>query len=45
MKCPECKKEHITKAGVCLTRKGRKQRYQCKDCARIFYKDGDLWKK
>lgn len=36
MNCPECKSEDIRKAGLMLTRKGKQQRYQCKQCGRMF---------
>jgi len=36
IRCPECGSTHVVKAGWKLTRKGRKQQYQCKQCARIF---------
>ena len=34
--CPECGSEDVAKAGTSLTRTGRKQRWQCKACARKF---------
>jgi len=36
IKCPECGSTEIIKAGFRLTRKGRKQQYKCKNCARTF---------
>jgi len=39
MVCPECKSIKIKKAGIVVTRKGKKQRYQCKDCAKTFYRE------
>jgi len=36
--CPECKSDRIIKAGIAITRKDRKQRLQCRNCGRIFYK-------
>jgi len=35
IKCPECK-GRVVKCGFKLTRAGRKQRYQCVVCARVF---------
>jgi len=41
MRCPVCKnKTKVIKAGIAITRKGKKQRYQCKGCARVFYAKG-----
>ena len=39
LKCPFCEGEHITKAGMRVTVKGRKQRYQCMTCGKTFYKE------
>jgi len=37
MKCPECgDDEKVIKSGTNATRKGRKQRYQCQRCGRIW---------
>jgi len=38
MKCPECDDMHVVKAGLKVTRQGRKQRFQCTHCGRTFYK-------
>lgn len=46
VKCPECGSKHTIKAGFTMTRKGRKQRRQCKDCGHIFYaKQSGFYKK
>lgn len=38
MRCPECRSKKIIKAGWAVTRKeGRKQRFQCRSCGRVFY--------
>ncbi len=34
--CPECGSSDVAMAGTALTRKGKKQRWQCKKCARKF---------
>jgi transposase-like protein len=39
MICPECLKEHVNKVGLAVTRKGKKQRYQCRECGRTFYNE------
>jgi hypothetical protein len=36
MLCYDCQSPKIRKAGFAISRKGKKQRYQCKDCGRIF---------
>jgi predicted RNA-binding Zn-ribbon protein involved in translation (DUF1610 family) len=36
LKCPECGSTRIIKFGRHMTRRGRKQRYQCRDCGRSF---------
>jgi transposase-like protein len=35
-RCPECGGEGV-KCGFKITRKGRKQRWLCKNCGRTFY--------
>ncbi len=42
MRCPDCKKQHVTKIGTVMTKsKGRRPRYKCSNCGRTFYgKDG-----
>ena len=37
VKCPECGSTHVWKTGTVLTRKGRKARLKCQECARSFY--------
>jgi len=37
LKCPECHSKQVWKVGAYRTRKGVRQRYQCKKCARTFY--------
>jgi transposase-like protein len=39
--CPICESDKIKKAGIVPTRKGKKQRFQCKDCAKTFYIEGN----
>lgn len=34
--CPECSSTNIHKLGFIITRSGKIQRYQCKDCARTW---------
>jgi len=36
IKCPECGSTETKKLGFLLTRKGKKQRYQCKNCVLTF---------
>jgi predicted RNA-binding Zn-ribbon protein involved in translation (DUF1610 family) len=36
LKCPECGSTRVVKFGRHMTRRGRKQRYQCQDCGRSF---------
>lgn len=38
-RCPECKSTNIQKAGFAITRRGKKQRFQCRECGRVFYGD------
>ena len=38
MKCPKCGSEDFIKRGFQLNLGERKQRYQCKDCGKIFLK-------
>jgi transposase-like protein len=35
--CPECGSTHVVKHGIQVTRKGKFQMYQCRECARVFY--------
>jgi len=35
--CPECGSTSVRKMGFTLTRRGKKQRLQCKNCGRVFY--------
>ena len=39
MKCPHCRSKKIVKTGFKVTTKGRKQRLQCNNCGRTFYKE------
>ena len=39
MKCPECGNKRIWKAGMFPSRKGKRQRYMCSECAKTFYKE------
>jgi predicted RNA-binding Zn-ribbon protein involved in translation (DUF1610 family) len=41
LKCPECGSQQIIKYGWRITRKGRLQKYQCKNCGHIFYCSGE----
>ncbi len=34
--CPECGSDDVVRAGTALTRKGRRQRWQCNGCGRKF---------
>ena len=35
--CPECGSFSVRKLGFGITREGKKQRLQCKNCGRTFY--------
>ena len=35
--CPECGSTHVVRAGLKITRQGKKQRWQCANCGRTFY--------
>jgi predicted RNA-binding Zn-ribbon protein involved in translation (DUF1610 family) len=36
LKCPECGSTRVVRFGRHMTRRGRRQRYQCQDCGRSF---------
>ena len=38
LKCPHCKSESLRKRGTHKTKRGKTQKYQCKDCKKIFTK-------
>lgn len=38
LKCPNCESENIIRVGVRKTLTTKKQRYQCKECAKTFYR-------
>jgi len=37
IKCIECGSKNVTSIGLTATRKGKKERGRCQDCARSFY--------
>ena len=37
-KCPHCQSENLRKRGLHKTKRGSTQKYQCKDCSKIFTK-------
>jgi len=45
LKCPKCQSEKIVKRGLSPTQKrGKQQRYLCKDCRKTFIADQGFWK-
>lgn len=34
--CPECKSQNTVRFGKYITRQGKRQRFRCNNCARVF---------
>jgi transposase-like protein len=40
--CKECGSSHVVKSGIAVTRKGKKQRWQCRECGLVFCEENEI---